>query len=54
MLKVALLKLITVYNADFLITINELSSLGKNLFVNPRLIVYFYRIETKYSNYAIS
>lgn len=41
-----------VYNADFQIIINKFSNSDKNLFINLRLVAYFYRIEATYSDFA--
>ena len=50
--KVSSFKLITIYNADFQITINKLSGLDENLLADLRLAAYLHGIETTYPDFA--
>lgn len=50
--KVSLFQLIIVYNANFQITIDKISSSGKNLFTDLLLAVYLYKIKAIYSDFT--
>lgn len=51
--KVFLFKSITIYNTNFQIRINKLSSLDKNLSIDLLLAAYFHRIKVIYFYFAI-
>lgn len=49
--KMSLFKLIIVYNANFQITIDKISSSGENLFTNLLLAAYLHKIKVIYSDF---
>ena len=49
---IATFKTIIVYNTNFKMTIDKLSSLGKNLSVNLRLAAYLHEIEVTYPDFV--
>lgn len=50
----SLFQLITIYNINFQIIINKLSSLSKNLLANLQLAAYLYKIKVIYPDFAVN